>query len=100
MNCSCGHIFHVSKIQVYLYKDVFQLERVFHHDRSQWLSYINSVHLHWDLHKKKTNVEINNSLLLTHRVGNKTLKGIAILKLFETGKCRRTSRVELLKRDR
>ena len=49
MNCSCGHIVHVSKIQVYLYEDVFQKERVFHLDRSQWLSLINSAHLHWDL---------------------------------------------------
>ena len=49
MNCSCGHIVHVSKIQVYLYEDVFQKERVFPLDRSQWLSLINSAHLHWDL---------------------------------------------------
>ena len=89
MNCSCGHIVRVSKIQVYLCKDVFQLER------------INSAHLYWELNKKNnnTNVAINNSLLLTLRVGNKTLKGIAILKLSEIGKCKRTSPVELLKRD-
>ena len=87
---------------MYLYKDVFQLERTFHHDKSQWLSEINSAHLHWELNKKNnnnTNVAINNSLLLTLRVGNKTLKGIAILKLSEIGKCKRTSPVELLKRD-
>ena len=56
MNCSCGHIVHVSKIQVYLYEDVFQKERAFHHDRSQQLSYINSAHLQWDLQKEYTNV--------------------------------------------
>ena len=44
-----GPIVHVSKIQVYLYDDVFQKEKVFHLDRSQWLSLINSAHLHWDL---------------------------------------------------
>ena len=49
--------------------------------------------------KNNTNVAINNLLLLTLRVGNKTLKGIAILKLTEIGKCKRTSPVELLKRD-
>ena len=46
-----------------------------------------------------TNVAINNSLLLTLGVGNKTLKGIAMLKLSEIGKCKWTSPVELLKRD-
>ena len=96
--CSC------SNIQVYLYEDVFQTERAFHLDRSQWLSSINFAHLHWYLQKSINTILI---LLLRLRVGNKNVKKkvnscsfnvIAVfLQLFQFVKCRRTSLVELSK---
>ena len=64
MNCSCGQVVHVSKIQLYLYDNISQKERVFDLDRSQRLSQINSAHLHWNLKNKQE----HNFLLLSLRV--------------------------------
>ena len=99
MNCSCGHTVHVSQIQVYLYEDVFQRERVFHLDRSQWLSQINSAHLHWNLQKISNTViyfrTSGSGTRCQKKVNSRSFNVIAVfLQLFQFVKCRRTFLVE------